>query len=194
MAGSMTLLMALAVLAAWGRSQIRQESIMSPLLPGGIQYQACLLPSGFCFKKSQAITIGDQETLSCRNGKVVISAVNDDFQTHQPNGSPFDGFTGMRVIALTNPSVSFTNRRPPHYGNPVIDILQNPNPNGIGVEEMELVSISGPTTVFVDCGQAVIPYWYLITPLTLISAYLLLTKSRVSEPKQPFASSAGKGA
>lgn len=40
---------------------------------------------------------------------------------------------------------------------------------------------------------AVIPYWNIVTPLILLSAYLLLSKPRSSKPNDSGASDDGKG-
>ena len=190
--GCVTLLLALAALAAWGRSQITRSRFSADTVTipfgGGIEYWATLHAIGFCFLKTRHITIRDNETLSCRDGDFVISGVNESSKGNQSlekvDLQP-DGNCVIRMLALTNQTTR-KYRRDPSYGNPALDNLSNPYPMTNGNDGWQLVSITGPTTVLVDCGQLVIPYWYLITPMTLISAVLLLTRSRVAPPKESF--------
>ena len=43
------------------------------------------------------------------------------------------------------------------------------------------------------CEQYIVPYWSIVVPLTLLSAYLLLTKPRLSTLKKIVAPTANEG-
>ncbi len=143
--GCVTLLMALTVLAAWGRSQISADTFSIPLA-GGIQYQASLRQTDFCLIKTRTVELKTNEFVTYLDGDFFVSIHRepiDEKQSQETVESQPDGNVGEHVMSIT-----------------------------------------GPTSVLIDCGQTVIPYWYLMTPLTLISAVLLLTKSRVTAPRQ----------
>lgn len=193
--GCVTLLIALTVLAAWGRSQIAANTITIPIA-GGVQYQATLSPTGFCFQKTRTITVGNNETLSYRDGEFITTGhnePNDGKQSHETVDAKSGQRTGMRVLGLTNPGVTFTTDGSVFQGQDTVPD-DTPYVSSNGNTCLRVLSISGPTSVVIDCGQTVVPYWSLITPLTLITAVLLLTKSRVAVPKNSFESNNDKNA
>ena len=184
--GCVTLLMALAVLAAWGRSQISADTITIPLA-GEIQYQASLHDAGFCFQTTRTIELGKNECLNYRNGDIFIARRSDSTDDNE-NGpkaeSQPDGNAGLHVLAIKKPGLLFILARVLREIDQDAD--DDPQPNSNGDVRPQSTMIPGAATVLVDCGQMVVPYWYLITPLTLISAMLLITRSRVAATKKSF--------
>ena len=192
--GCVTLFMALAVLAAWGRSQISADTLTIPLA-GEAQYQASLHDAGFCFHKTRTIELGNNECLNYRNGVIFIasrSESNDDNENGSKTESQPDGNVGLHVLAIEKPGILSS------LAHMLLDEDQGRDdaPQSDSDEDAgpQSYSIPGAATVQVDCGHTVIPYWYLITPLTLISTVLLLTRSRVAAPEKSFESINNKNA
>jgi hypothetical protein len=142
--GVVTLLMALAIMAGWGRSHIAQDKVSFPV-GGGIEYDAELTPAGIVFCKFGQISIGPNQVLRARKDGWSI----DD----------------LRAKVVDDRAETSADSESAHE-KPI-----DKDGDGVGV------SISGGGALFITLGEIVVPYWFVITPLTLLSAYLLFSRS-----------------